>query len=74
MSEDRVEYGERRIICPLYKAAAIQGYMKKGKGIPYVGPFDEIACDGDRCGMYSLCQAKQRGIDVLIKPPAVPGL
>ncbi len=66
MMEGKAEYGERdehlvtdRKVCPL---------MSKGDP-DKVGEVQPVFCLGKCCGMYSLCQAKPRGIDVLM-----PGL
>ncbi len=45
--ERQAEYGDRRIICPLYKAAAIMAPGRLGMS---------VACDGRNCGMWAMCQ------------------
>jgi hypothetical protein len=52
--ERQAEYGDRRIICPLYKAAAIMAPGRLGMS---------VACDGRNCGMWAMCQGVHDRLD-----------
>ncbi len=48
--EKQAEYGEKRIVCPLYKLGWIISMNDANR--------DLIYCDGPACGMYPLCQGR----------------
>jgi len=78
LSESRVEYGERdehlvtdRKVCPL---------MSKGDPDKF-GEVQPVFCLDKRCAWWTGTECavasiakRGRGVDVMIKPPVVPGL
>ena len=62
--EEQAEYGERRAICPLMSV-----------------PVEGVDCMRERCAWWTGTECavasiakRGRGVDVMIKPPVVPGL
>ena len=65
--EKQAEYGEKRIVCPLYKLGWIISMNDANR--------DLIYCDGPACGMYPLCNNREAAREILEAVKGVaPGL